>query len=401
MKLTKKISPETWQNRRTFLSDQKLEPTAAIVAIGSEITSGEIVNSNASWISQQLDQLGIITKVHYAIPDNDDVIERYLQLASEEAVHVFVIGGLGPTSDDRTRSAISRWSRKPLVYNQDSWMKLEQIFNERGISIKPGHLHQCHFPQDFALLENQVGTAHGFFALLKKNWIWVLPGPPNELRPMLINSICPILKSLQINKVSQIRRWHCFGVPESDLADMTDTLVKEVGWLTGYRASFPYVTVKVWTPIELSPSEHQVFSDLDSRLSKYSVAKDEWAPLRKLTTWLSEPEIDVHICDQASGGEIFIRLRELAKIHSCDINWFKWTISNSPLECISEKPDGFLKKTCLVELKLVEEGWQVTFGYQDVRRTEILQPPFRVKSSISATRTFLTEQTLLRIEQWL
>ena len=101
---------------------------AAILAIGSELLSGQITNRNSVWISKELFNYGIATDLHLVVDDIKDKISNWIELASKECDHIFITGGLGPTSDDLTRDAIAAWAGLELEFEEESWTHVKEIF---------------------------------------------------------------------------------------------------------------------------------------------------------------------------------------------------------------------------------------------------------------------------------
>ena len=99
---------------------------AAILAIGSELLSGQITNRNSVWISKELFNYGIATDLHLVVDDIKDKISNWIELASKECDHIFITGGLGPTSDDLTRDAIAAWAGLELEFEEESWTHVKE-----------------------------------------------------------------------------------------------------------------------------------------------------------------------------------------------------------------------------------------------------------------------------------
>jgi molybdenum cofactor synthesis domain-containing protein len=221
---------------------------ASILTVGTEITSGEILNSNGKWLAERLESLGIEVLVHLAVPDDRPLIFEALEFCGQRSEVLIVTGGLGPTSDDFTREVISEWGKDSLVFSDRAWRDLERIYKERNLNLKPAHRQQCHFPSRSRLLPNTVGTAHGFYLMAKGRHLLVLPGPPREIEGMWSPSIEPCLKELHPEAPSILHRWVCAQVPESEVAEVVEKIIAGTGLKVGYRASRPYVHVKLWVP---------------------------------------------------------------------------------------------------------------------------------------------------------
>lgn len=214
---------------------------ACILTIGTEITTGEIVNTNAAWIAQRLEGQGYAVTEHLSVRDEEVSILSALKRLQKTDV-LIVSGGLGPTSDDLTRAVLAKWAKKKLIFSESVWHDLGASYEKRGLTIREAHKHQCWFPKDSRILPNPVGTAHGFFLTKGKTEVFVLPGPPRELEGMWQAEVAPKLKS---GGESEWTHWTILGTPESEVAEAIEPLIEKLNLEVGYRASVPYVHVKL------------------------------------------------------------------------------------------------------------------------------------------------------------
>lgn len=164
---------------------------ASILAIGTELTTGQTTNRNAAWISSQLDSLHIETVVHITVADNHARIKEALEHCARVSQLIFVTGGLGPTTDDFTREVIASWLEKKLIFNEASWQRILNRLTGVGIPVAPSNRQQCFFPEGCEIIPNPDGTASAFSALFGQDSqaIWVLPGPPREVSAVWKNGI--------------------------------------------------------------------------------------------------------------------------------------------------------------------------------------------------------------------
>jgi molybdenum cofactor synthesis domain-containing protein len=159
---------------------------AATLAIGTEVTDGQIIDRNSAWISAKLVQAGIQVIEHRAVADDRQSIELALRELSARVDLLFVTGGLGPTSDDITRDLLSFVFARELEFDDESWRHLCAQFNSRGIQVGENQKRQCFYPKGCRVLTNPAGTANAFsFDQSKKEGgvlrVFALPGPPSEV----------------------------------------------------------------------------------------------------------------------------------------------------------------------------------------------------------------------------
>lgn len=230
---------------------------ASILAIGTELTTGQIINGNASSLSQKLKDLGIIVTTHLTVPDDKKIILNSLDyLASHlsgSSDLLFVTGGLGPTTDDFTRDVLAEWSGTEMKFDQASWDNLVERLTARGFRVREMQKQQCYFPVNAEILLNSDGTANGFKFVARNKIIYVLPGPPREIESIWKNHILIELteKTKTINK-KITTSWDTLGVGESDVAFSVEEALKDrpqTGSFPdleiGYRVHLPYVEVKL------------------------------------------------------------------------------------------------------------------------------------------------------------
>ena len=141
---------------------------ASILAIGTEITTGQIVNKNASTLSAKLKTFGVDVTFHLTVPDNRQLIMDALHFAENQSELLFVTGGLGPTSDDFTRDLISQWSGLKMLFNEGSWNHVQSRLFSRGFSVREMQRQQCYFPETSQILTNASGTANAFCFSLQR-----------------------------------------------------------------------------------------------------------------------------------------------------------------------------------------------------------------------------------------
>lgn len=218
---------------------------ASVLGIGTELTDGQIVNKNASWISKKLKNLGLTTATHLVVPDEKNLMREGLEFCATKSDLIFVTGGLGPTSDDFTRDIVTEWLGVPLEFDEVSWKHVNDRLSSRGYTVKEIQRQQCYFPRGSKVLLNTQGTANAFYAEGHGKKLFVLPGPPREIEAVWENSIDTWLReNTQHLDPYVTRTWDTMGVGESDVAIIVEEVLKDVPGDIGYRVHLPYVEVK-------------------------------------------------------------------------------------------------------------------------------------------------------------
>lgn len=191
---------------------------AEIITIGEELLIGQVVNSNASFIAEELNKLGIRVLQITTIGDNRDHITKALNEASQKANIIIMTGGLGPTSDDITKYTLAEYFNSKLVLNEHVFSHIKLLLNRRNIEINENNINQALLPDNCTVIPNELGTAAGMW-FEKNNVIYIsLPGVPYEMKQMMLNEIIPEIKKRYVLPVIQHLTVLTHGLPESQMA---------------------------------------------------------------------------------------------------------------------------------------------------------------------------------------
>lgn len=195
---------------------------AEILAVGTEILLGDIVNTNAHYLANRLKELGIFVYYQGVVGDNTKRIIDELDLAFKRSDIVITTGGLGPTKDDLTKEAAAEYFNKKLILNEEELKKIEEFFKRRNIKITENNRKQALIPEGALVLINPNGTAPGCIIEEDDKILIILPGPPNEMKPMYEKTVLPYLqKKQECTLVSKTLRM--IGIPEGTMADMVSS----------------------------------------------------------------------------------------------------------------------------------------------------------------------------------
>jgi nicotinamide-nucleotide amidase len=236
---------------------------ASLLAIGDEIVSGTTIDTNSSFISQSLREVGAEVVSIFSVVDDEAAIARAVQRAFEEADLVVSTGGLGPTADDLTTACIARLARCELKLHAPSLRAIEERFRSRGTEMTPNNRKQALLPEGSEVIPNPIGTAPGFICPVETGGVTrhvaSFPGVPREMRRMVEETLLPWVKTRAAGGRFASRVFSTFGLAESQLDELlVGVLDGEEGRLA-FRAAFPRVQAR----ITLSGGEGD---DLDTRL---------------------------------------------------------------------------------------------------------------------------------------
>ena len=188
----------------------------AILTVGTEILFGQIVNTNAAFLSQQLNHLGYDVMYHYTVGDNPGRLEELIHLAFRDCDLILTTGGLGPTQDDLTKETIAKAMGDVIVENPDCMQYLKENYARAGRTMTPNNLKQAYMPSRAIVLPNDAGTAPGFALEQDGKLIIAMPGPPREMTRMFELQVKPLLQKRQ-DSVIYYRMLRMFGIGESSM----------------------------------------------------------------------------------------------------------------------------------------------------------------------------------------
>jgi nicotinamide-nucleotide amidase len=166
-------------------------PACEIVTIGSELLLGQIVDTNTTYLAQELGKIGVTIRFRTAVGDRLDEIVPILGDALDRCDMVITTGGLGPTVDDLTREAVARFAELPLEFRQDLMEQIEEFFRRIGYTMSENNRRQAFVPSGSLAISNPIGTAPGFITEVDGGVIICLPGVQRELKYLLGRSVIP------------------------------------------------------------------------------------------------------------------------------------------------------------------------------------------------------------------
>ena len=195
-----------------------------ILAVGTELLLGDIVNTNAQYLARRLADLGISVFNQSVVGDNEERLLDTFKIAFNRAELVITTGGLGPTKDDLTKEVGAKYFSKELFIHEASLHFLEDFFGKRNLPVNEGNRKQAYIPIGAHVLPNDYGTAPGCIIDENNKILIMLPGPPKEMKPMFENYVVPYLKKYDtgvlISKVLRI----C-GIGEGQMAEKISSII--------------------------------------------------------------------------------------------------------------------------------------------------------------------------------
>jgi nicotinamide-nucleotide amidase len=277
-----------------------------LISIGDELLSGITVNTNASWLGQQLAGLGLEVNWVTVIHDTPAEIETALHTAMNRADLVITTGGLGPTPDDLTRQAISHFFKTDLVLHQETLEKVKKIFAVRNLVMPEVNRVQAMVPQIAALIENPAGTAPGF-ALEKQGKIfYFLPGVPLEMKMMMERTILDRLKDRFAAKPIPEHLFRTTGIPESRVYEkIAEILERYSEFRTAFLPKTSGIDIRLKN-YSFQPEAELRFSrcldEIRSCLGKYIFSESAESLPEVIGKILIEKKLKLALAESYSGG---------------------------------------------------------------------------------------------------
>lgn len=167
-----------------------------ILAVGTELLTPFFQDTNSLFLTAGLNGLGLPVSFKTLVGDDEEDLLRAVRTAMARSRLILIMGGLGPTEDDRTRETVARALGRKLVFQKELLVGIRGRFRRRGLAMPPSNLKQCRVIEGAEILENPHGTAPGLWLETSRHRFALLPGPPRELRPMFEGHVLPRLAAL-------------------------------------------------------------------------------------------------------------------------------------------------------------------------------------------------------------
>ena len=281
---------------------------AEIIAIGTEILLGDIINSNAQYLAQELAALGIDMYYQQVVGDNEIRIMHAFDEAYSRSDIIINTGGLGPTDDDITKEVAAKYFNKELIQDENSIKKIRDYFKFRERAMTKNNLKQGLIPEGATVIKNNNGTAPGVIIEDDNKIMIILPGPPKEMKPMFEESVKPYLQeksdSILVSRVVKI-----LGIGESAVAEEIKDLIdaqtnptiapyaKDVGVMLR-------ITSKAETKDEALKLIEPIEEEIKNRLGDNVYATEDINIEEVVARLLIEKKLTISTAESCTGGMI-------------------------------------------------------------------------------------------------
>lgn len=296
-----------------------------LISVGTEILLGDILNTDAQFLSIELAKLGISVIHQSTVGDNRERLLAQLKEAAKRSDIIILSGGLGPTPDDLTKEVCCEFFGKKMFLHEPTVEKIKTYFSTKGMEMAQNNLKQAMLPKDCVIFPNDNGTAPGMAIEKDGVHILVLPGPPRELKPMFRNCAVPYLMRFS-DRIIVSHNIRTFGIGESTMAEMVNDLFDaENPTVAPYAKdgeALLRVTAMARTKEEAENLCKPVINEIKNRLDGFVYGVDYTCIEEAVIEKLKEKHIKVTTAESCTGGLIAKRITDVpgaSEVFDCGI----------------------------------------------------------------------------------
>lgn len=296
-----------------------------LISVGTEILLGDILNTDAQYLSIELAKLGISVIHQSTVGDNRERLLAQLDEAEKRSDIIILSGGLGPTPDDLTKEVCCEFFGKEMFLHEPTVEKIKEYFSSKGIEMAQNNLKQAMLPKDCVIFPNDNGTAPGMAIEKDGVHILVLPGPPRELKPMFQNCAVPYLMQFS-DRIIVSHNIRTFGIGESSMAervnDLFDARNPTVAPYAKDGEALLRVTAMAMTKEDAESLCEPVIEEIKKRLDAYVYGVDYNCIEEAVVAMLKEHHLKVATAESCTGGLIAKRITDVpgaSEVFECGI----------------------------------------------------------------------------------
>lgn len=296
-----------------------------LISVGTEILLGDILNTDAQYLSIELAKLGISVIHQSTVGDNRERLLAQLDEAAKRSDIIILSGGLGPTPDDLTKEVCCEFFGKEMFLHEPTVEKIKEYFSSKGIEMAQNNLKQAMLPKDCVIFPNDNGTAPGMAIEKDGVHILVLPGPPRELKPMFQNCAVPYLMQFS-DRIIVSHNIRTFGIGESSMAervnDLFDAQNPTVAPYAKDGEALLRVTAMAKTKEDAESLCEPIIEEIKKRLDAYVYGVDYNCIEEAVVGMLKEHHLKVATAESCTGGLIAKRITDVpgaSEVFECGI----------------------------------------------------------------------------------
>jgi nicotinamide-nucleotide amidase len=294
---------------------------AEVIAIGSELLLGQIVDTNSSFIAKRLAENGIELIQTTTVGDDLQRIKEVIKEAINRSQIVITTGGIGPTEDDLTREAIAEVTGRPLIFQPHLMEQIEALFNKRGFRMSESNRKQAYIPEEAIPIENPKGTAPGFIVETSNGAIISIPGVPMEMEYLMENTVIPFIRKQfkLMHQVIQYKVLRACGLGESAIGQQIKDLMKgsqnpTIGTLASMGDIKIRITAKADHPEEASNLIQKMEQEIRNRLGILIYGVDNETLQGNIVRELEKINLTLSVVETFTGGIISQKLASTGSV---------------------------------------------------------------------------------------
>lgn len=288
-----------------FLKDFRVN----VINIGNELLIGKTLNTNLTWLANELTVIGLKVNNALIVPDEVFEISQAIEMFWAKSDVLIITGGLGPTKDDLTKQCIADYFNKKLIFMPEIAKDIEERFKKRNIEMPESNNCQAYVPEDFVYLHNSLGTAPGLKYQDANKTLFCLPGVPFEMKHLYDVHIREYLVKNKINKDFFCEDIHTVGLPESLIADKMSSFLTEQGVNIAWLPKTGRVDIRVYGDNfeNIQKSKEHILR----LFSKNVWGINETTPQDKLGRLLKSSDLTISTAESCTGGMISALLTDI------------------------------------------------------------------------------------------
>ncbi|MFC4320110.1 competence/damage-inducible protein A [Litchfieldia salsa] len=334
---------------------------AEIIAVGSELLLGQIVNSNAQFLSKKLAEIGVNVYYHTVVGDNPNRLTQAIKVAQQRSELIIFTGGLGPTKDDLTKETIANLLDKRLVSDDYALQGIEQYFKQVDRVMTENNKKQALILEGSTVLQNDYGMAPGMGIQVDDITYMLLPGPPKEMNPMFISYGQDYLLK-QLGEIEHIdsRVLRFFGIGESSLeTEIVDLIDQQTNPTIAPLASDGEVTLRL-TAKHKSLEHTKVLLDqleekITDRVGEFLYGYEDSSLVEEAMKIMIEKKLTIASAESLTGGQFSQELTNIAgasKVFSGSIVCYSNEVKEKVLQVNKKilETDGAVSEACAKSL---------------------------------------------------
>ncbi len=247
----------------------RLVKRAEIIAVGTELLLGQITNTNASFLSRELAELGVYVYYHTVVGDNPTRLREAIEIAESRSDLLIFSGGLGPTEDDLTKQILAEHLGKTLAMDEFHLRKITDYFESRAVQMTENNKRQALYIDGAEVLKNDFGFACGMTLTEGAHTYFLLPGPPSEMEPMFLKYAKPLISASMNGDSTHLESliMHFYGIGESKLAaDLADLIDKQTNPTIATYASDNEVEVRITASATTKEEAQQLLKQTEQEI---------------------------------------------------------------------------------------------------------------------------------------